>query len=40
MVSYGIVKNNLINVPETMPNAGFAWPTPGPALPQSWFFKK
>ncbi|MFK4810898.1 ABC transporter substrate-binding protein [Devosia sp. ZW T5_3] len=38
MVSYGIVKNNLINVPETMPSS-FIWATPGPALPQTWFFK-
>lgn len=39
MVSYGIVKNNLMNVPEKMPNA-FIWATPGPALPQTWFFQQ
>ena len=38
MVSYGIAKNNLVNVPERMPNA-FIWATPGPALTQTWFFK-
>jgi peptide/nickel transport system substrate-binding protein len=39
MVSYGIAKNNLINVPEKMPSS-FIWATPGPALPQTWFFKQ
>ena len=37
--SYGIVKNDLINAPETMPNA-FEYPTPGPTLLQSWYWAK
>ena len=38
-VTYGIVKNNLANVPETMVNSWF-WPTPAPVLPQTWFYKQ
>jgi peptide/nickel transport system substrate-binding protein len=33
---YGIVKNEMVNVPETMPNS-FGWPTPGPARPEQFF---
>ncbi|SFH49324.1 peptide/nickel transport system substrate-binding protein [Palleronia marisminoris] len=36
--TYGIVKNDLANVPRTMPNSWY-YPTPAPALPQSWFWK-
>ncbi|RYG88046.1 MAG: ABC transporter substrate-binding protein [Alphaproteobacteria bacterium] len=36
--TYGIAKNNLANVPDTMTNSWF-WPTPAPALPQTWFYK-
>ena len=35
--SFGICKNNLQNVPLKYPNA-WAWPSPGPALPQQFFF--
>jgi len=38
-VTYGIVKNNLANVPETMVNSWF-WPTPAPVLPQTFFYKQ
>ena len=38
-VTYGIAKNNLGNVPETMVNSWF-WPTPAPVLPQTWFYKQ
>ncbi|ODT82468.1 MAG: peptide ABC transporter [Pelagibacterium sp. SCN 64-44] len=34
---FGIVRNNLVNVPEEMPFT-WAWATPGPALPQQFFF--
>ncbi len=34
--SYGIVKNNMVNVPKTMPDS-FGWPTPGPARPEQFF---
>ncbi|GLQ12135.1 peptide ABC transporter substrate-binding protein [Devosia yakushimensis] len=37
-VTYGIAKTNLMNVPETMPS-GFYYPTPGPTLLQTWFYK-
>ncbi|MDQ7989344.1 MAG: ABC transporter substrate-binding protein [Candidatus Dactylopiibacterium sp.] len=37
--SPAIRKNKLINVFDTMP-AGWTYPTPAPALPQSWFFAK
>jgi peptide/nickel transport system substrate-binding protein len=33
---YGIVKNDMVNVPDTMPNS-FGWPTPGPARPEQFF---
>jgi peptide/nickel transport system substrate-binding protein len=35
--NYGIVKNGLRNVPDSMPNSWF-WATPGPALPQNWYW--
>jgi peptide/nickel transport system substrate-binding protein len=35
--SFGIVKNNFFNVPETMPLA-WEWPTPAPANPFTFFF--
>lgn len=38
-VTYGIAKNNLGNVPETMVNSWF-WPTPAPVLPQTWYYKQ
>lgn len=34
--SYGIVKNNMVNVTKTMPNS-FGWPTPGPTRPEQFF---
>ena len=37
--SFGICKNNLQNVPKSCPNV-WSWPTPGPALPQQFFFTK
>lgn len=37
-VTYGIAKNKLANVPDTMVNSWF-WPTPAPLLPQTWFYK-
>lgn len=33
---YGIVKNDVVNLPKTMPNS-FGWPTPGPARPEQFF---
>ena len=33
---YGIVKNDVVNLMETMPNS-FGWPTPGPARPEQFF---
>jgi peptide/nickel transport system substrate-binding protein len=38
-VTYGIAKNDLANIPETMVNSWF-WPTPAPVLPQTWFYKQ
>jgi peptide/nickel transport system substrate-binding protein len=35
--TFGVVKNNLQNVPPKYPNA-WSWPNPGPALPQQFFF--
>lgn len=35
--TFGIVRNNLNNVPQKYPNA-WSWPNPGPALPQQFFF--
>ena len=35
--TFGVVKNNLNNVPQKYPNA-WSWPNPGPALPQQFFF--
>ena len=34
-----IRRANLSNVFESMP-AGWTWPTPGPSLPQQWFYAK
>ncbi|KAF7599415.1 MAG: peptide ABC transporter [Candidatus Dactylopiibacterium carminicum] len=34
-----IRRANLTNVYESMP-AGWTWPTPGPSLPQQWFYAK
>ena len=33
---YGVVKNNMVNTMDTMPNS-FGWPTPGPARPEQFF---
>ena len=33
--SYGVVRNNMVNVPTTMPNS-YGWPTPGPARPEQF----
>ena len=33
---YGIVKNDMVNVMQSMPNS-FGWPTPGPARPEQFF---
>ena len=35
--AFGIVKNNLANVPAKYPNS-WSWPNPGPAMPQQFFF--
>jgi peptide/nickel transport system substrate-binding protein len=35
--TFGVVRNNLQNVPQKYPNA-WSWPNPGPALPQQFFF--
>jgi peptide/nickel transport system substrate-binding protein len=35
--AFGIVRNNLQNVPQKYPNS-WSWPNPGPALPQQFFF--
>lgn len=35
--TYGIVKNDLKNVPEAMPSSWY-YPTPAPTLPQTWFW--
>nr|WP_315236232.1 ABC transporter substrate-binding protein [uncultured Albidiferax sp.] len=37
--TFGIVKNNLQNVPKKYPNS-WTWPNPGPALPQQFFFTR
>jgi peptide/nickel transport system substrate-binding protein len=34
--SYGVVKNNMVNVTKTMPNS-FGWPTPAPSRPEQFF---
>jgi peptide/nickel transport system substrate-binding protein len=34
--TYGIVKNNMVNVTKVMPNS-FGWPTPGPTRPEQFF---
>lgn len=34
---FGIIRNNLRNVPETEPDS-WSWPNPGPALPQQFTF--
>ncbi|MDB5540674.1 MAG: transporter substrate-binding protein [Devosia sp.] len=33
---YGVVKNNVVNLMDVMPNS-FGWPTPGPARPEQFF---
>jgi peptide/nickel transport system substrate-binding protein len=33
---YGIVKNDVVNLMDVMPNS-FGWPTPGPARPEQFF---
>jgi peptide/nickel transport system substrate-binding protein len=33
---YGVVKNDVVNLLDTMPNS-FGWPTPGPARPEQFF---
>ncbi|MEM7442668.1 MAG: ABC transporter substrate-binding protein [Pseudomonadota bacterium] len=33
---YGIVKNDMVNTMDIMPNS-FAWPTPGPSRPEQFF---
>ena len=33
---YGIVKNNMVNTMDVMPNS-FGWPTPGPSRPEQFF---
>lgn len=38
ITTYGIVNNNLVNVPDEMANS-WEWPTPAPVLPQTWFYK-
>ncbi|MEO1988278.1 MAG: ABC transporter substrate-binding protein [Martelella sp.] len=37
--TYGIVKNGLRNVPESMPSSWY-YATPSPTLPQTWFWAK
>lgn len=37
--TYGIAKNDLKNVPETMPSSWY-YPTPAPTLPQVWYWAK
>jgi peptide/nickel transport system substrate-binding protein len=39
MPRFGIVKNDLRNVPESMPSSWY-YATPGPALPQLWFWAR
>ncbi|MBM7047157.1 MULTISPECIES: ABC transporter substrate-binding protein [Rhizobium] len=34
---FGIIRNNLRNVPEKQPDS-WSWPNPGPAMPQQFFF--
>jgi peptide/nickel transport system substrate-binding protein len=36
---FGIVKNNLGNVPAVVPG-GWMYPDPGPTLPQTWYWKQ
>ncbi len=38
ITTYGIVNNDLVNVPDEMANS-WEWPTPAPVLPQTWFYK-
>jgi len=33
---YGVVKNNMVNTMDTMPNS-FGWPTPAPSRPEQFF---
>lgn len=33
---YGVVKNNMVNTMDVMPNS-FGWPTPGPSRPEQFF---
>jgi peptide/nickel transport system substrate-binding protein len=34
--TYGVVKNDMVNTMDTMPNS-FGWPTPGPTRPEQFF---
>jgi peptide/nickel transport system substrate-binding protein len=36
--TFGVVKNNLQNVPKKMPDS-WSWPNPGPSMPQQYYFK-
>ena len=36
---FGIVTNDLVNVPEAMWSA-WSWPTPGPTRPEQYFFER
>jgi peptide/nickel transport system substrate-binding protein len=38
VTTFGVVKNSIENAPKKMP-AAWMWPTPGPSLPQQYFFK-
>jgi peptide/nickel transport system substrate-binding protein len=38
VTTFGVVKNNMENVPKKMP-AAWMWPNPGPSMPQQYFFK-
>ncbi len=38
VTTFGVVKNTLENAPKKMP-AAWMWPTPGPSLPQQYFFR-
>ena len=37
--SYGVVKNNLMNVPETMPSS-YVYPHPGPTNPEQYYYSQ
>ncbi|MBC8791754.1 MAG: peptide ABC transporter [Tagaea sp. CACIAM 22H2] len=36
--NFGVVRNNLQNVPKAYPNS-WSWPNPGPSMPQQFFFQ-